>query len=314
MAMIAQAKMAAMPEIAARILSHHGRQAWVMDEHGEKRLCVFKGRDQQPVAGDQVHIDLAASPAVITSIAPRANALMRSEAHRAKLVAANVDQAVIVISGHPLFSDELLARMICACAAEHIPGIIVLNKMDLQHETNAARHQLACFARCLDVLDWPVFEIAAHPKTADRAPQALQKLMDALRQKTSVIMGQSGMGKSSLLNALVPGINAQTQEISQALNTGRHTTTAAQMVALDDGWLIDTPGFQLFGLHHLSDSQLALGFPEWQELQAQHGRCRYANCRHCNEPGCQIQAAIDRQEIAARRLKLWEMIVAGSLA
>ena len=95
----------------ARILSHHGRQAWVVDTQGAERLCVFKGRDHQPATNDQVEMDPGPSPAVITEILPRQNAVMRSEAHRTKVLAANIDQAVIVISGSPLFSDELLARM-----------------------------------------------------------------------------------------------------------------------------------------------------------------------------------------------------------
>lgn len=306
--------MHAMPTISARILSHHGRQAWVVDEHGAKHLCVFKGRDQQPVANDRVAVDTSVEPAVITEIAPRENALLRSEAHRAKLLAANIDQAVIVISGSPLFSDELLARMICAAAAEDIPGMVVLNKTDLAAETATARAQLAPFEQCLKILEWPVLEIAAHPKTDDRKPSALAPLQKALQGKTSVIMGQSGMGKSSLLNALVPGFNAQTRDISLALNTGRHTTTAAQMVALDDGWVIDTPGFQLFGLHHLSESQLALGFPEWVNAQSRHGRCRYANCRHSGEPGCSVASALKQGEVAARRIDIWKTILAQPVA
>jgi ribosome biogenesis GTPase len=306
--------MAAMPTIAARILSHHGRQAWVMDEHGKKQLCVYNGREQQPVANAWVKIDAAVAPAVIMEIAPRANTLMRSEAHRTKLLAANIEQAVIVISGSPLFSDELLARMICACAAEGIGGAIVLNKVDLALETQMARTQLASFHQCLNLLGWPVFETAANPKQGERGADALAPLQQALEGKTSVVMGQSGMGKSSLLNALVPGFNAQTRDISLALNSGRHTTTAAQMVALENGWVIDTPGFQLFGLHHLSDSQLALGFPEWAQTQATHGRCRYANCSHIDEPGCSIKAAIDRDERPRRRLDIWKTILAKPVA
>ena len=333
--MIAQAKMGAM---RARLLSHFGRQAWVRDDQGQHRLCVYKGRDLQPVANDRVEIDAEATPAVITDIVPRTNTVLRSESHRAKVLAANVDQVAIVISGAPLFSDELLARMICACAAEQISGIIVLNKSDLAAETQRAEQQLAPFEHALKLLDWPLVRVAAKPtlphaighddhgQDSQRHPRDLEPLRHRLLGNTTLIMGQSGMGKSSLLNALVPGLNAQTREISQALQSGKHTTTAGLVVRMSppehepggpadrgqpDTWLVDTPGFQLFGLHHLSDTQLALGFPEWVEVHAHHGRCRFNNCTHQQEPGCTIAQAAKNNQAAQRRLDLWRTLISS---
>lgn len=323
----------------ARVISHHGRQAWVMDTQGYRHLCVFKGRDLLPAANDRVDIDLDASPAVITAIHPRENQLIRSEAHRTKTLAANVDQALIVISGAPIFSDEILARIICACAAERIGGIIAMNKIDLQAEANAARAQLDCFQPALKLLGFSVVEVCAKPGQASGL-EGINGLHALLANKITVILGQSGMGKSSLLNVLVPGINAQTREISEALQTGKHTTTASTMVRLDGeggnaaghaksglpqpaatdsavdsaadaaalGWLIDTPGFQLYGLHHLSESEMALGFPEWQAAQETHGRCKYANCHHAGEPGCTVQSGVESKELSQRRLELWRML------
>lgn len=321
-----------MAAMRARLLSHFGRQAWVRDDQGEHRLCVYKGRDLQPVANDWVEIDAEATPAVITDIVPRTNTVLRSESHRAKVLASNVDQVAIVISGAPLFSDELLARMICACAAEQIPGIVVLNKSDLAAETQRAEQQLAPFEHALQLLGWPIVRVAAKPavghdghgQDSQRHPQHLEPLRHQLLGNTTLIMGQSGMGKSSLLNALVPGLNTQTREISQALQTGKHTTTAGLVVRLSspehepggpadhrqpDTWLVDTPGFQLFGLHHLSNTQLALGFPEWVEVHAHHGRCRFNNCTHQQEPGCTIVQAAKNNQAAQRRLDLWQTIV-----
>ncbi len=312
--MIAQAKMAPMH---ARLLSHFGRQAWVMDAQGRTLPCVYKGRELQATANDWVEVDASAQPAVITAIGQRRNVVMRSEAHRAKLLAANVDQAVIVISGAPLFSDELLARMLCACAVEGIHGAVVLNKMDLVEQTDRAKAQLAAFHSALELLGWQVIRVAANPSDPMANTAASQagfaQLNGLLQGKATLIMGQSGMGKSSLLNALVPGLNAQTREISEALQAGKHTTTAGLVVAQNaDTWLIDTPGFQLFGLHHLSVSQLALGFPEWAAVHAQHGRCRFANCNHLAEPGCTVRAACENNQAALRRLSLWQTIL-GSL-
>ncbi len=285
----------------ARLLSHFGRQAWALDTEGQTRRCVYKGRELQPVANDQVEIDIASSPAVITQVFERRNQVWRSEAHRSKVIAANVDQALIVISGEPLFSDELLARMLCACAAESITGIVALNKADLAQALERAHRQLAPFREALDLLGWKIVTTCAQPGHADIA--GLETLLEG---RTTVIMGQSGMGKSSLLNVLIPGINAQTREISQALQTGKHTTTAGLLAQKNErSWLIDTPGFQRFGLNHLSETERALGFPEFAQIQSVHGRCRFANCHHLNEPGCAVIAAVEHGELSRRRLELW---------
>lgn len=300
-----------MAAMRARLLSHFGRQAWVLDDQGQTHLCVYRGRELLPTANDWVEIDLSVQPAVIAAIAERTNVITRSESHRSKTLAANVDQTAIVVSGAPLFSDELLARMICACAAQDIPGFIVMNKTDLAADTTRAKAQLSAFEACLRLLGWDVVEIAARPTGDDRQAIGLDQLKARLNDKTTLIMGQSGMGKSSLLNALVPGLNAQTREISQALQTGKHTTTAGQVVRYGgNSWLIDTPGFQLFGLHHLSNSQLALGFPEWQEIQEQHGRCRFSNCLHTNEPNCNIRTVAEGNAAVQRRLAIWQRLVA----
>lgn len=307
----------------ATVLSHHGRQAWAIDAHGKKYQCVFKGRDLLPVANDRVELDTAENPPVITGILPRSNQLIRSEAHRSKGLAANIDQALVVISGAPMFSDEILARIICACAAQHIEGLIAINKIDLVQATSQALTQLAAFESALSLLGWKVHRVSALPGAA----QGMETLRAALHGKTTVVMGQSGMGKSSLLNALVPGIDLETREISEALQTGKHTTTAGLMVRMqtsDDAetgrqavsrkpaaasWLIDTPGFQRYGLNHLSESELALGFPEFQRGQEAHGRCRFFNCKHLEEPGCTIRAMVGRQEISERRLALWKTLI-----
>jgi ribosome biogenesis GTPase len=299
---------------AARLLSHHGRQAWVLCDDGERRLCVYRGRSIHPAANDSVSVDLSADPGVITEIHPRHNEISRSEPHRMKTLAANIDQAVIVISGSPLFSDELLARMICACAAEAVKGVVVLNKTDLEAPSDRGRAHLKAFTQCLSLLGWTVIEtstITHQDHAAHDAQQGIAMLMRQIRDLTSLVMGQSGMGKSSLLNAMVPGLNMQTREISEALQSGKHTTTAAYMVSLPGNtWLIDTPGFQLFGLHHLSVTQLALGFPELEQIREQSGPCRYANCRHEAEPDCRVKQAVEAGRMTRRRWEIWRALLA----
>lgn len=290
----------------ARVLSHHGRHAWVIDAQGGKHHCLLKGRDLLPTANDDVLIDDSAVPAVITEILDRRNLLRRSEAHRTKLLAANLDQVVILVSGSPLFSDEILARILCACAGEGLTGAVVLNKTDLANESQEAHRQLAPFREALSLLGWPVFETVLRKDVL----QGLETLRAFLEGKTSLVIGQSGMGKSSLLNALVPELNLQTREISSALQTGRHTTTASQMFSIArDSWVVDSPGFQLYGLDHLSLGELSLGFPEWEVVFARLGRCRFANCRHQNEPGCRLEDALKEGQIAPRRLGLWHRLI-----
>ncbi len=302
------------PAGTARLLSHHGRQAWVLCDSGERRLCVYRGRDLQPVANDRVSVDLSGHPGVVNAILPRRNQITRSESHRSKTLAANIDQVLIVISGSPLFSDELLCRMICACAAESMPGVIVLNKTDLLAETDRARHLLDAFRDCLSLLGWTIIETSTRQEDASgqgRPTAGIGTLSSAIACKASLVMGASGMGKSSLMNALVPGLNTQTREISEALQTGKHTTTAAYVACVaEDTWLIDTPGFQLFGLHHLSITQRALGFPEFQRIREISGACRYANCRHDAEPFCKVKESLETGLIAPRRWELWRSLLA----
>lgn len=288
----------------ARVLSQHGRHAWVIDEKGVHRHCVMKGRDLSPVANDEIVLDIRSDPAVIESICPRTNVVLRSEAHKSKTLAANIDQVLIMVSGHPPFSEELLARMICAATAEDISGALFLNKTDLQAATSDASAKLESFAQALDELGWPIFKGSAEKGS-------VAELEGFLTGKKTLIMGQSGMGKTSLMNALIPGLELQTQEISEALQTGKHTTTASKMLQCErlNAWLIDTPGFQLFGLHHLSESQIALGFPEWQSIMAKDGRCKYANCHHQGEPECSVARAAGNSPALARRLELWGAII-----
>jgi ribosome biogenesis GTPase len=182
---------------------------------------------------------------VIEAIQPRTSLLYRSNEIRQKLIAANVDQLVIVVATEPAFSDELVARALLAAESEEIEPLIVLNKCDLIDKLPAARAQLAVLRRTR----LPHLELSACDHAEDLRPD--------LQGKTSVLVGQSGMGKSTLVNALVPEANAATREISQALDSGKHTTTHATLYHLDaDSQLIDSPGLQEFGLGHLDRQEI----------------------------------------------------------
>src|SRR5574343_1577472 len=211
---------------------------------------------------------------VIEAIQPRRSLLYRSNEIRQKLIAASVDQLVIVVATEPAFSDELIARALLAADSEDIETLIILNKADLADKLPAARAHLPT----LSGLGYPILELSARDHAEDLRPE--------LHGKTSVLVGQSGMGKSTLVNALIPEANAATREISLALDSGKHTTTHATLYHLDaESHLIDSPGLQEFGLGHLGTDEMEMAFVEFRPFL---GKCRFNNCRHLHEPDCAI--------------------------
>lgn len=297
---------------AARVISAHGSQAWVWDPlHHKPTVSLFKGRELKPVAGDWVHLNRDHLPPVIESIFPRDNQLLRSEGSKTKVLASNLDLAVLVVSGHPVFSPELGLRVLASLKAESIPTYIALNKSDLCAPLEAARKLLKTILPLDRASLWPVYEICANPNEQDeqgvpriKGAEGITGLQEALHPVigradestpvTIALIGQSGMGKSSLLNRLIPEAQAQTQEISTALQTGRHTTTVSRGYLWPGNtqtWIIDTPGFQRFGLRHLDAHDIGQSFPEWKAIQALRP-CRFYNCRHAHEPGCAVKEAI----------------------
>ncbi len=293
--------------LAGRVVAAHGRHHVVEIAGGEgpARLpCVTRGRNTDVACNDLVDVErTSADQGVITAIRPRVNVLSRSNAHRTKRLAANVDQVAVVVAVEPPFSDELLGRALVAAESIDVPAHVVLNKVDLQAGVDAARATLAPYAR----LGYAVHEVSIR-----RVPDAaLAVLRPVLAGRATLLAGQSGMGKSSLLNLLVPDAQAATREISEALQTGKHTTTDARRYALPggDGGLIDTPGFQEFGLAHLSPGTVERAFPD---LRPFLGRCRFVNCTHLHEPGCAVLEARERGDVAARRYDLFARLTRES--
>lgn len=250
---------------------------------------IPRGKKSAYACGDKVSLGpLHDSEAQLLGHAPRSSLLYRSDQWKQKLIAANATQVVLVVATEPAFSDELISRALVATRHEQMRMLIVLNKSDLQTSLAAARKQLATFTG----LDIPVIEVSA---LSDAQP-----LAHHLTNQVSVLLGQSGMGKSTLTNALIPDAGAATREISTALDSGKHTTTHARLYSLPGGGgLIDSPGLQEFGLAHLTRGEIELGFDEF----APHlGLCRFRDCRHESEPDCAIRAAVTAGRIDTRRL------------
>ena len=279
-----------------RVVAAHGRQYVVELPDGTRLPCFPRGKKSEIACGDRVDIRRTSDDqGVVEAIQPRSSLLYRSNEIRQKLIAANVDQIVIVVATEPAFSDELVTRALLAAESEEIVPLIVLNKCDLADKLPAARARLATLA----ALGYPILELSAR----DHA----EELRPCLAGKTSVLVGQSGMGKSTLVNALIPEANAATREISQALDSGKHTTTHATLYHLDaDSALIDSPGLQEFGLGHLDRHEIENAFPEFREYL---GQCRFRDCQHDREPGCALTAAVDSGQIDRNRFAIYRRIV-----
>ena len=246
--------------------------------------------------GDRMLLEMtSADQARIIQIEPRENLLYRSDAFKSKLIASNVDQILVVLATQPAFSPDLLGRAVVAAEANQIGLHILLNKCDLKDNLEHARKIIAPYAR----MGYQVSEVSAKFD-----PASIDSLRTALQGKVSVFVGQSGMGKSSLLNAWIPNAAALTQEYSVRLDTGKHTTTAAHLYHLDsESDLIDSPGLQEFGLNHLSLEQLEYAFIEFRPYL---GKCRFNNCKHIHEPDCAVMNAVHAGKISATRLAAYQ--------
>jgi ribosome biogenesis GTPase len=284
-----------MTELTATIIAAHGRH-YLAQADTEKLQCVTRGKKSDVAVGDIVHVKRTSNDqAVIESIAERKTLLYRSDQYKSKLLAANVTQLFIVIATEPGFSDDLVSRALVAAEAAGIQAHLILNKIDVTEALGKTRERAALYAS----LGYPVHEVSAraYPDATHAA------LMPLLRGQSTILIGQSGMGKSSLINLIVPDADIAVREISEALDTGKHTTTFTRLYAMDEHTsIIDSPGFQEFGLYHLSEGMLERAFPEFQSYL---GNCKFYNCHHINEPECAIRTAVAAGAIAPMRHQLY---------
>jgi ribosome biogenesis GTPase len=288
-----------MTEQTGTIIAAHGRH-YVARAQGETLQCVTRGKKTNVAVGDIVHLKRTSpDQAVIERIEERTTLLYRSDQYKSKLLAANLTRLFIVIATEPSFADDLVSRALVAAEAAGIEAHLILNKCDVEDLLPRARERASLYTR----LGYPLHEVSAKL----RPEHAVATLMPLLEGQSSIFIGQSGMGKSSLVNLLVPEADAAVREISAALDTGKHTTTFTRLYELPGGGsLIDSPGFQEFGLYHLTEGMLERAFVDFQPFL---GGCKYYNCRHLAEPQCSVLAAVEQGEIAPIRHALYAQLL-----
>jgi ribosome biogenesis GTPase len=287
------------------VVKNTGSWYTVRTDDGQLLDCKVKGnfrlrgiRSTNPVAvGDRVTISFpsgSSGGAFITEIEDRRNYIIRKSINLSKqshIIAANVDQALLVITvSHPQTATTFIDRFLASAEAYRVPVILIFNKTDLLDEDE--RHYQEALVHLYETVGYECLQISAV------TGQGLDKLTSLLQDKITLLSGNSGVGKSTLINRLVPGVNLRTAEISDAHNTGLHTTTFSEMIPMGGGWVIDTPGIKGFGTFDMEKGELTSYFKEIFHFSKD---CRFSDCTHTHEPGCAVLKALEEHYIAQSR-------------
>lgn len=286
-------------------MAGHGRHVWVETPDGRRLICHPRGKKSVTVVGDQVLWKATQDEGTIEKVLPRRNLFYRQDEIRTKSFAANLDQVLILIAAEPEFSESQLSRALIAAEAERIRPIIALNKSDLTEPFGRAWDRLAIYRG----MGYTLLPLALKPKAEGKEATELEVLLELMQGKTTLVLGPSGSGKSTLINRLLPHADVLTNEISTALNSGKHTTTSTSLYWVDDAKttaVIDSPGFQEFGLNHIDPMHLAGLMPD---IKAHAGNCKFYNCSHLHEPGCgvlnQVSGESGGSQISSNRYKIY---------
>lgn len=288
-----------------RVVSRFGQHADVLSEQGDILRCNIRRTLASLVTGDKVAWRRAAAieqglQGVIEAAEVRESVICRPDHYDGiKPIAANVDQIFIVSSPQPAFSDQIIDRYLVACEDAGINAIIVLNKIDLMQpeERAAIEARLAVYS----AIGYRVLQVSAQDG------EGIAALRASFTNHTSVLVGQSGVGKSSLIKATLPEVDLAIGAISNNSGLGQHTTTVARWYSLAQGGaLIDSPGIREFGLWHIAPERVAYCFKDFRSYL---GTCKFRDCKHEHDPGCALQAAVNAGELDARRLENYHRIV-----
>ena len=283
------------------VIVRYGKRALVEDETGAHKQCFLRTKTNDVVAGDNVAWSESADTGVIESREKRISALSRPNAHgRPRPIAANIDLMLIVIAPKPSAHANLIDRYLVAAEYEGIEAALVLNKLDLLTPEDGTDALTTRYEK----LGYPAIRTDQY---SDPEASALHHLIG---ERTIVLVGQSGVGKSSLINRLIPDLNIRVSDLSAAIDKGKHTTTAAALYHLPNGGnLIDSPGVREFHLNHLPKDAITRGFREFHDHL---GTCRFRNCNHKHEDGCALLTAVEAGNISTQRFKSYRKIVEAS--
>lgn len=277
------------------VISRYGNRAEIEDENGQLISCHIRRALTDLVTGDRVTWEINEAEdsdfnGVITSREQRDSVLERPIRYQGlKAVAANIDHIYVVTAIEPPFSARILDRYLVAITQTGIESSLVLNKTDLISSGHEVYEQMKIY----EDLGYNILQVSSF------TPESLLTLNNSLSNKTSVFVGQSGVGKSSLVNALLPGTDTAVAELSDNSGLGTHTTTTSRLYRLPGGGiLIDSPGIREFGMDHLEPSEIAMGFIEIAEFSES---CKFRDCHHIKEPGCAVKAACNSGEIHPQR-------------
>jgi len=275
-------------ESEALVLVSYGSQGVVLLPDGERKRCKFRRKVGRPFCGDRVLVARADDASlVVESILPRRNYFVRAdERQRQHVIAANLDQVLVVVAARPLPSRDLMERYLVAVHSLGIEPVIVLNKTDLvvPEDESAAGATVLSHMPDYEALGYTVI------RTSCKTAPGISGLRSVLKDRTSILVGQSGVGKSSLINQLLPDLDIQTGALSTSTGKGTHTTTSTILYQFTGGgYLIDSPGVWEYGIWKLENHELAAGFIEFKPWL---GQCRFNDCIHATEPDCAIKQAV----------------------
>lgn len=287
------------------VITRHAKHADVETTQGEIYRCNLRRTLKNVVVGDQVSWRLGSEQlqgisGVIEAIYPRKNELSRPDYYDGiKVMASNIDQIIIVSAVLPTLSLNIIDRYLVICEMAKIPALIVLNKIDLlsPEERIEVQKQLALY----ESIGYETLCLSAD------TGENMDKLDQYLAKGTSIFVGQSGVGKSSLINQLLPEVKAQTGVVSDVSGLGQHTTTASRLYHLPQGGnLIDSPGIREFGLWHLEPEQITQGYREFQTVL---GTCKFRDCKHKTDPGCALREAVEEGKISPIRFENYHRLI-----